>query len=202
MAANIVLEDLEFWDDECLALALPELCKIAENHSYPVKPTEEIVPCESGVDVKTTKEKEDEVMDSDFTDVTIPRSNMYIGETFFVKAEKEKRRIAIRPGRLKYLQTLERNLPKIILYAVKAYLKGRLTKLHTRDKSNRDGANARARRYLDKHRKSVNARRRAKRGKNTSETVADTSQKAPEAKEIIKIAENKFVIHNEKLVKF
>jgi hypothetical protein len=69
--------------------------------------------------------------------------------------------------RLIELEELERNVPLLIQTAIERailqYKEERLKKLREKDKADVTLARERARRYADKHRESINARRRTKR---------------------------------------
>lgn len=67
--------------------------------------------------------------------------------------------------RLKELETLETSIPKLIEEAITEYKKSNLKKLHERDKANPDAINKRVKRYFERHREEINARRREKRQK-------------------------------------
>lgn len=67
--------------------------------------------------------------------------------------------------RLEHLLKLEASLPKMIEEAVQEYKKSSLRRLHEIDKQNPEAINARVKRYVEKHRESINARRREKRQK-------------------------------------
>ena len=68
--------------------------------------------------------------------------------------------VEINLERLRRLEQLEASLPQLIEAGVKQYKQAKLKSLHERDKLNPDAANMRARRYADKHRDEINARRR------------------------------------------
>jgi hypothetical protein len=71
--------------------------------------------------------------------------------------------VLISQERLNYLLQLEASLPTKIEEAVINYKKNSLKRLHEIDKQNPDAINARVKRYVEKHRESINARRREKR---------------------------------------
>lgn len=71
--------------------------------------------------------------------------------------------VLISQERLEHLLKLEASLPKMIEEAVINYKKNSLKRLHEIDKQNPDAINARVKRYVEKHRESINARRREKR---------------------------------------
>lgn len=64
--------------------------------------------------------------------------------------------------------------------AVQDYKKSSLKRLHDRDKLNPDAINARVKRYVEKHRESINARRRDKR-QNQKKVLTPVPTIAPES---------------------
>ena len=106
------------------------------------------------------------VNDYEFEDeIEVPERNYPVSETVLERAIKHKRRIAIRPGRLKFLQYLERNMPEMIKEAMTRYKNEKLGILHKKDKENPSAMIARVKRYVEKNRDVINARRREKRQK-------------------------------------
>ena len=71
--------------------------------------------------------------------------------------------ISISKERLESLEKLERELPTLIENAILDYKKNKLKKLHEKDKSNPESVNIRVKRYVEKHKDEINARRREKR---------------------------------------
>lgn len=71
--------------------------------------------------------------------------------------------VPISEERLRALEALEADLPSRIESAVKEYKLNALKRLHERDKQNPAAVNLRAKRYAERHRDEINARRRAKR---------------------------------------
>jgi hypothetical protein len=65
--------------------------------------------------------------------------------------------------RLKELEELERRLPSLIEQVIADYKMSRLKALRERDKADANLVRQRARRYAEKHRDSINERRRLKR---------------------------------------
>lgn len=65
--------------------------------------------------------------------------------------------------RLRRLEQLEASIPLLVEAAIKQYKQEKLKSLHEKDKQNPTAANMRARRYAEKHRDEINARRREKR---------------------------------------
>jgi hypothetical protein len=96
-------------------------------------------------------------------EVEVPERNYPVSDTVLERAIENKRRIAIRPGRLKFLQYLEAKMPEMIKEAMEQYMKEKLNALHKKDKMDPTAVNARVKRYVDKNRDEINARRREKR---------------------------------------
>lgn len=71
--------------------------------------------------------------------------------------------VEISAERLKQLEELEARLPLMIDDAVKNYKMNKLKLLHEKDRMNPEAANMRARRYAERHRDEINAKRREKR---------------------------------------
>lgn len=77
--------------------------------------------------------------------------------------------------RLKELEALEANLPKMIEDAIQENKKKNLRRLHEKDKSNPESVNLRVKRYALRHKETLNARRRAKREEQKKALVEPTS---------------------------
>lgn len=75
--------------------------------------------------------------------------------------------VTISKKRFEELEELERKLPLLLEEARTAYKASRLQQLREKDKADLNLVRARVRRYAEKHRESINARRRQKREKNT-----------------------------------
>ena len=71
--------------------------------------------------------------------------------------------VLISENRLKELEALESNLPKLIEDAIQENKKKNLRRLHEKDKNNPESVNLRVKRYAMRHKKTLNARRREKR---------------------------------------
>ena len=71
--------------------------------------------------------------------------------------------IPIATERLKALEALEASLPDLIQHAILEYKKSNLRRLHEKDKANPENVNKRVKRYAEKHRDEINAKRREKR---------------------------------------
>lgn len=65
--------------------------------------------------------------------------------------------------RLHVLEEIERNLPQMIKDAIEQHKKEKLKLLHEKDKLDPKSVNARVKRYAQKHKDEINAKRRAKR---------------------------------------
>ena len=83
-------------------------------------------------------------------------------------SDNEDEIIMISVERLKKLELLEKSLPEMIENAIQGYKKNKLTMLHEKDKLNPAAVNLRVKRYNERHKEEINARRKAKRneGKN------------------------------------
>lgn len=94
-----------------------------------------------------------------------PITNVIIPE---IKAENDDELIMISIERLKKLELLESTLPEMIESAIQGYKKNKLKMLHEKDKLNPEAVNLRVKRYNERHKDEINARRKAKRnaGKN------------------------------------
>lgn len=71
--------------------------------------------------------------------------------------------VPITTDRLKTLEALEASLPDLIQTAILEYKKSNLRRLHEKDKANPENVNKRVKRYAEKHREEINAKRREKR---------------------------------------
>lgn len=71
--------------------------------------------------------------------------------------------VLIMSKRLEILESLEKNLPNLIDQAIIDYKKAKLKMLHEKDKQNPDAVNARVRRYNEKHKHEISARKIEKR---------------------------------------
>ena len=65
--------------------------------------------------------------------------------------------------RLQKLELLEKQLPEMIEAAIQEHKKNKLRMLHEKDKENPAAVNLRVKRYNERHKEEINARRRAKR---------------------------------------
>ena len=77
--------------------------------------------------------------------------------------------------RLQALEALEAKLPSMIENAILEYKKSNLRRLHEKDKANPASVNARVKRYAEKHKDEINAKRREKR-RLAKEAVAAQAQ--------------------------
>jgi hypothetical protein len=114
------------------------------------------------MDIRSTVVSTPYLDDSEY-EIELPESNHPVNEAILARAEEHDRRIAIRPSRLKELQELEKQLPVVIAQALEERKKEKLAALHKRDAVDRGAASLRAKRYVEKHRDEINARRREKR---------------------------------------
>jgi len=71
--------------------------------------------------------------------------------------------IEISADRLRKLEELESNVPTLVAAALEEYKKNKLRLLHEKDKQDPTAMNRRVKRYTDKHRDQINAKRREKR---------------------------------------
>ncbi len=71
--------------------------------------------------------------------------------------------VEISVERLKELESIEAKIPSMIDEALKEYKQAALKRLHEKDKANPDAVNLRARRYAQKNREMLNAKRRERR---------------------------------------
>lgn len=68
--------------------------------------------------------------------------------------------------RLEALEALEQNIPKLIEQGIFDYKKARLKMLHDKDKQNPAAVNARVKRYNERNKDKINAKRLMKRNQN------------------------------------
>lgn len=71
-------------------------------------------------------------------------------------------------ARIDALELLEQNIPTIIENAISDYKKARLKMLHDKDKQNPAAVNARVKRYNERNKEKINAKRLLKRNQNVS----------------------------------
>ena len=110
--------------------------------------------------------------------------------------------VSISTERLKCLEEMEASMPTLIETALKEYKQNALKRLHERDKANPEAVNSRARRYAERHRDELNAKRRQKRLEQrlAKSTVAVAAPPPPVTRTITvtapqnKSAESGFVI--------
>jgi len=82
--------------------------------------------------------------------------------------------VTISKRRLEELEELERRLPLLLEEACAAYKANRLKELRERDRADVNLGRARARRYADKHRDAINAKRRQKRNASPKNSVTES----------------------------
>lgn len=85
--------------------------------------------------------------------------------------------VEISAERLRALEALEARLPSMIEAAILEYKKNNLKRLHEKDKLDPTSANLRVKRYAEKHRDEINAKRREKRRLKKLEASATSSEK-------------------------
>lgn len=73
--------------------------------------------------------------------------------------------------RLDSLELLEQNIPRIIETAISDYKKARLKMLHDKDKQNPAAVNARVKRYNERNKDKINAKRIMKRNQRNVSVV-------------------------------
>ena len=78
--------------------------------------------------------------------------------------------------RLRQLEELESNLPKKIENAIAEYKKSNLKRLHERDKADPKSVNLRVKRYVEKHKDEINAKRREKRKQKKLQELVESYQ--------------------------
>jgi hypothetical protein len=117
--------------------------------------------------IDAVEEKDKGIMDStavqtatttatDFTDATVPTEAT--GATGPTDTN-----ILICAERLKQLELLEQKLPSLITEAIAEHQRNKLRILHERDKQNPQSVNLRVKRYNERHKDEINAKRRNKR---------------------------------------
>jgi len=102
-----------------------------------------------------------------------PTPTMANTETKMENVVTIERTVTISKRRFEELEELERKLPLLLEEARTAYKASRLQQLREKDKADLNLVRARVRRYAEKHRDTINARRRQKRELN-SVTVTET----------------------------
>ena len=73
--------------------------------------------------------------------------------------------------RLDALEALEQNIPTLIEKAISDYKKARLKMLHDKDKQNPAAVNARVKRYNERNKEKINAKRLMKRNQRVNSVV-------------------------------
>lgn len=81
--------------------------------------------------------------------------------------------------RLAKLEALEASLPTLIQNAILEYKKSNLRRLHEKDKANPENVNKRVKRYAEKHKDEINAKRREKRRLQKLSATAAPAQSTP-----------------------
>ena len=85
-----------------------------------------------------------------------------ISDNIVNKEDDANEQILISIERLKKLELLEKSLPEMIDQAIQQHKKEKLKMLHEKDKQNPTAVNLRVKRYNEKHKEEINARRRLK----------------------------------------
>lgn len=93
--------------------------------------------------------------------------------------------------RLKFLEEIEANLPKQIEMAIAEHKRNNLKRLHEKDKTDPKSVNIRVRRYAEKHKDEINAKRREKRRLKKLEEAKDAQIDRPERKKKEKVITHK-----------
>lgn len=73
--------------------------------------------------------------------------------------------------RLAALESLQENIPKLIEKAISDYKKDRLKMLHEKDKQNPAAVNARVKRYNERNKDKINARRLMKKNERNISSI-------------------------------
>jgi hypothetical protein len=92
--------------------------------------------------------------------IEVPSFNQPVCAAIMGRALENNHRIAIRPSRLKELQELESSMPELIEKALVEMNQKKLAALREKDKSNPEAVKARVKKYNERHREEINARRR------------------------------------------
>jgi len=79
--------------------------------------------------------------------------------------------------RLRELEALEAGLPQKIENAIAEYKKNSLKRLHERDKADPKSVNLRVKRYVEKHKEEINAKRREKRKMKKLQDLVESYKK-------------------------
>jgi len=77
--------------------------------------------------------------------------------------DEDEQNVLICVERLHKLELLEKNLPTLISEAIAEHQRNKLRILHERDKQNPQSVNLRVKRYNERHKEEINAKRRNKR---------------------------------------
>lgn len=86
--------------------------------------------------------------------------------------EENSDNILICVERLKQLELLEQKLPTLITEAIAEHQRNKLRILHERDKQNPQSVNLRVKRYNERHKEEINAKRRNKRKEEKAKRLA------------------------------
>ena len=110
--------------------------------------------------------------------------------------------VLISTERLRELEAIESNISTLIANAILEHKKNNLRKLHEKDKSNPENVNLRVKRYVERHKVELNARRREKRRlkklekeeRDTPPTVSPVPIEPIESKPVIVRFDNEPVV--------
>lgn len=81
----------------------------------------------------------------------------------YMPTESSSAHVLISTERLKELEAIESSIPMLIENAIIEHKKNNLRKLHEKDKTNPENVNLRVKRYVERHKVELNAKRREKR---------------------------------------
>lgn len=94
--------------------------------------------------------------------ITDNTKNEVIAQDLIVEDKVVTNLILVNSARLAALELMEKNLPELIANAIKENKIAKLKKLHEKDKLNPAAVNARVKRYNEKHKEKIAAKRNAK----------------------------------------
>jgi len=94
-------------------------------------------------------------------------TSIALASNFVENSIIEDNKVLITKERLDALEQLTDNIPILIEKAINDYKKARLKMLHDKDKQNPAGVNARVKRYNERNRDKINARRMLKKKVNS-----------------------------------
>lgn len=123
-------------------------------------------------------------MEADINDITVRRNktNSIPGFSQYIEgmdSSPSSDSVMISSSRLKELEELESKLPKLIEKALKDHKTTVLNRLHERDKENPQAVNLRVKRYANKHRETINRKRRERRKEKQQEQIGVVNTYTP-----------------------